>query len=103
MLATESLLEAFSQLDDPRKARGVRHPFSGIVVLMLLGMLARIRANKSGQIIGQIKGDAAHCSPFELRPLSLVLPPRRMKKGTSSRATSSMAGSRERRVHPQNA
>ena len=43
MLATESLLEAFSQLDDPRKARGVRHPFSGIVVLMLLGMLARIR------------------------------------------------------------
>ena len=25
------------------------------------------------QIKGQIKGDAAHCSPFELRPLSLVL------------------------------
>ena len=38
-----TLLEAFSQLDDPRCRRGVRHPFSGIVVLMLLGMLARIR------------------------------------------------------------
>jgi len=43
MSATSSLLEVFSQLDDPRKARGVRHPFSGIVVLTLLGMLARIR------------------------------------------------------------
>lgn len=40
---TSSLLEAFSQLEDPRSARGVRHPFSGMVVLMLLGMLARIR------------------------------------------------------------
>ncbi len=38
-----TLLEAFSQLDDPRCSRGVRHPFAGIVVLMLLGMLARIR------------------------------------------------------------
>ncbi len=38
-----TLLDAFSQLDDPRCRRGVRHPFSGIVVLMLLGMLARIR------------------------------------------------------------
>jgi hypothetical protein len=38
-----TLLNAFSQLDDPRCRRGVRHPFSGIVVLMLLGMLARIR------------------------------------------------------------
>jgi hypothetical protein len=40
---TETLLDAFSQLDDPRCRRGVRHPFAGIVVLMLLGMLARIR------------------------------------------------------------
>jgi hypothetical protein len=40
---TETLLEAFSQLEDPRCRRGVRHPFAGIVVLMLLGMLARIR------------------------------------------------------------
>lgn len=38
-----TLLDAFSQLADPRARRGVRHPFSGIVVLMLLGMLARIR------------------------------------------------------------
>lgn len=38
-----TLLEAFSHLNDPRSRRGVRHPFHGIVVLMLLGMLARIR------------------------------------------------------------
>lgn len=38
-----TLLDAFSQLEDPRCRRGVRHPFAGIVVLMLLGMLARIR------------------------------------------------------------
>ena len=43
MSATASLLEVFSELNDPRKPRGVRHPFSGIVVLMLMGMLARIR------------------------------------------------------------
>ncbi len=40
---TETLLGAFSQLEDPRSRRGVRHPFAGIVVLMLLGMMARIR------------------------------------------------------------
>ena len=38
-----TLLDAFSRLDDPRHPRGVRHPFAGMVVLMLLGMLARIR------------------------------------------------------------
>ena len=38
-----TLLDAFSQLVDPRCRRGVRHPFAGMVVLMLLGMLARIR------------------------------------------------------------
>lgn len=43
MLAPASLMDVFSQLDDPRKPRGVRHPFAGIVVLTLLGMLARIR------------------------------------------------------------
>jgi len=42
MSATASLLEVFSRLDDPRKARGVRHPFASIVSLTLLGMLARI-------------------------------------------------------------
>ena len=43
MQAAQSLLGAFSQLNDPRCPRGVRHPFAGMVVLMLLGMLARIR------------------------------------------------------------
>jgi hypothetical protein len=43
MSATTSLLEVFSKLEDPRQRRGVRHPFAGIVVLTLLGMLARIR------------------------------------------------------------
>jgi hypothetical protein len=38
-----TLLDAFSRLDDPRYPRGVRHPFAGMVVLVLLGMLARIR------------------------------------------------------------
>jgi hypothetical protein len=38
-----TLLDSFSRLDDPRCPRGVRHPFAGMVVLMLLGMLARIR------------------------------------------------------------
>ena len=40
---TATLLKACSQLVDPRCSRGVRHPFAGMVVLMLLGMLARIR------------------------------------------------------------
>jgi hypothetical protein len=43
LLHATTLLEAFSRLNDPRSARGVRHPFAGMVVLMLLGMLARIR------------------------------------------------------------
>ena len=43
MSATASLLEVFSRLEDPRKARGIRHPFASIVSLTLLGMLARIR------------------------------------------------------------
>ncbi len=40
---TKTLLTAFCQLEDPRSRRGIRHLFSGIVVLTLLGMLARIR------------------------------------------------------------
>jgi DDE_Tnp_1-associated len=43
MLVEQSLLQALSCLRDPRARRGVRHPFAGIVALMLLGMLARIR------------------------------------------------------------
>ena len=41
--ASLSQLEAvFSKVSDPRKARGVRHPFSGIVSLVFLGLLGRI-------------------------------------------------------------
>jgi hypothetical protein len=41
--ASLSQLEGvFSQISDPRDARGVRHPFSGIVSLVFLGLLARI-------------------------------------------------------------
>jgi hypothetical protein len=40
--ALERLAAVFSQVTDPRKARGVRYPFSGIVSLVFLGLLARI-------------------------------------------------------------
>jgi hypothetical protein len=36
------LAEVFSQVTDPRKPRGVRHPFQGMVTLVFLGLLARI-------------------------------------------------------------
>jgi len=39
-LAT-SLLDAFAQVDDPRKPRGVRHPFTSILALAFLGLLCR--------------------------------------------------------------
>lgn len=32
----------FSQISDPRKKRGVRHPFHGVVSLVFLGLLGRI-------------------------------------------------------------
>ena len=32
----------FARVSDPRKARGVRHPFQGMVALVFLGLLARI-------------------------------------------------------------
>jgi hypothetical protein len=32
----------FSQINDPRKKRGVRHPFQGVVALVFLGLLGRI-------------------------------------------------------------
>lgn len=38
----EHLAEVFSQITDPRKARGVRHPFSAMVALVFVGLLARI-------------------------------------------------------------
>ena len=36
-----SLLDAFAQIDDPRKPRGVRHPFTAILALAFLGLLCR--------------------------------------------------------------
>jgi hypothetical protein len=42
-ISTLSGLSAiFSQINDPRKKRGVRHPFSGVVSLVFLGLLGRI-------------------------------------------------------------
>jgi hypothetical protein len=38
----EQLAEVFSQVTDPRKPRGVRHPFPAILSLVFLGLLARI-------------------------------------------------------------
>jgi len=38
-----SLAEVFSQIPDPRCKRGVRHPFPGMLALVFLGLLARIR------------------------------------------------------------
>src|SRR3954452_20201976 len=39
--AVPSLLDAFAQIDDPRKRRGVRHPFTSILALAFLGFLCR--------------------------------------------------------------
>jgi hypothetical protein len=36
-----SLLDAFAQIDDPRKPRGVRHPFTSMLALAFLGLLCR--------------------------------------------------------------
>jgi hypothetical protein len=42
-LRLESLAEVFAQVPDPRKPRGVRHPLQGMLALVFLGLLARIR------------------------------------------------------------
>jgi hypothetical protein len=36
-----SLFDALSLIDDPRKARGVRHPFTSLLALTFLGLLCR--------------------------------------------------------------
>src|SRR5689334_16696946 len=36
-----SLLDAFGQIADPRKPRGVRHPFTAMLALTFLGLLCR--------------------------------------------------------------
>ncbi len=38
MEAAESLFECLEQVPDPRRARGVRHPFQAILRLTLLGL-----------------------------------------------------------------
>lgn len=43
MVRLESLAKVFSQIKDPRKPRGQRHPLAGMLTLVFLGMLARIR------------------------------------------------------------
>lgn len=40
--ALSQVVGIFSQLSDPRKARGVRHPYQAIVSLVFLGLVARI-------------------------------------------------------------
>src|SRR5262245_52014446 len=42
-LRLESLTEVFAQVPDPRDPRGVRHPLQGMLALVFLGLLARIR------------------------------------------------------------
>ena len=39
----KSLAQVFAQVPDPRKRRGVRHPIAGMLSLVFLGLLARIR------------------------------------------------------------
>ena len=41
MEAAESLFECLEQAPDPRRARGVRHPFQAILRLTLLGLVWR--------------------------------------------------------------
>jgi DDE family transposase len=36
-----SLFDAFRQIDDPRKPRGIRHPYSSLLSLTFLGLLCR--------------------------------------------------------------
>lgn len=43
MLRLETLAEVFSQVRDHRDPRGKRHPLSGMLTLVFLGLLARIR------------------------------------------------------------
>src|SRR5438445_5066052 len=37
----DSLLAAFQTLTDPRHRRGIRHPFSGLLAVLFLGLLSR--------------------------------------------------------------
>ncbi len=41
--ALQSLSHVFSRISDPRGRKGVQHPYAGIVALVFLGLLGRIR------------------------------------------------------------
>ncbi len=41
--ALQSLSRVFSRISDPRGRKGVQHPYAGIVALVFLGLLGRIR------------------------------------------------------------
>ena len=43
-IAEFSLLEAFRQVPDPRKARGVRHPFHALLTLAAVAFIAGVRS-----------------------------------------------------------
>lgn len=43
MVRLETLAEVFAQLKDPCDPRGKRHPLPGMLSLVFLGLLARIR------------------------------------------------------------
>ena len=43
MVRLESLAHVFSHIKDHRKPRGQRHPLAGMLALVFLGLLARIR------------------------------------------------------------
>lgn len=43
MSRLETLAQVFAQIKDHRKAKGKRHPLTGILALVFLGLLARIR------------------------------------------------------------
>lgn len=43
MIALASLAKVFAQVPDPRQRRGIRHPVHGMLCLVFLGMLGRIR------------------------------------------------------------
>jgi hypothetical protein len=43
MVQLHSLAQVFSQITDPRRQRGKRHPLAGMLSLVFLGLLARIR------------------------------------------------------------
>ena len=64
----DAIRKLLEQKTAKQLSRGARFMQTIGTTQLLLHMKVRVRrANKRGE---QIKGDTAHCSPFELRPLS---------------------------------